>query len=198
MMQDLDYTYSAVGDLPKYLPTLAFPPSYFHRVIRSGSSSGNPVVRMDISPWGDQVAANLQLLQDRVKTETYDALSKFADLELTSVLRPQGAYHNVVRWIHRSSFVIRPPAINGVGYGTRSRPGPPKIPITDSPGMYVDSGWYGTLVVETEGTNESLADLQNRCGPGVFPPRANGMSDSVRRDQDKDSKLVFRILRERR
>ena len=69
-VQDLDYTYSRVGDLPKYMPALSFPPSYFHRVIRTGPAASNPVVHMDISPWGDEIALNLQLLQDRVRTET--------------------------------------------------------------------------------------------------------------------------------
>ena len=69
-MQDLDYTYSTIGDLPKYLPTLAFPPSYFHRVVRTGAGSTNPIVHVDISPWGEEIALNLQLLQDRVRTET--------------------------------------------------------------------------------------------------------------------------------
>jgi hypothetical protein len=69
--QDLDYKYSSVGDLPQYLPTLAFPPSYFHRVIRTGPASTNPVVHIDLAPWGQEIAANLQLLQDRVRTETY-------------------------------------------------------------------------------------------------------------------------------
>jgi hypothetical protein len=68
--QDLDYSYSRVGDMPKYLPALAFPPSYFHRVIRTGPTSSNPVVHIDISPWGEEIATNLQLLQDRVRTET--------------------------------------------------------------------------------------------------------------------------------
>lgn len=52
-------------------------------------------------------------------------------------------------------------------------------------------------MVETEGTNECLADLQDRCGPGAFPPRAMAVSDMTN-PRDKDSKLVFRILRERR
>lgn len=67
--QDLDYTYSRAGDLPRYLPTLAFAPSYFHRVVRT-MGNGNPVCHIDITPWGEEVAANLQLLQDRMKTET--------------------------------------------------------------------------------------------------------------------------------
>ena len=31
---------------------------------------GNPVVHVDLAPWADQIASNLQLLQDRMKTET--------------------------------------------------------------------------------------------------------------------------------
>ena len=69
-VQDLDYTYTSVGDLPKYMPALAFPPSYFHRVIRTGPIISNPIVHIDISPWGEEIAMNLQLLQDRVRTET--------------------------------------------------------------------------------------------------------------------------------
>ncbi|KAJ7750408.1 hypothetical protein DFH07DRAFT_746148 [Mycena maculata] len=175
---DLDYKYSTVGDLPQYLPTLAFPPSYFHRVIRTGPASSNPVVHVDISPWGQEIAANLQLLQDRVRTET-----------------PQGAYHNVVRWVHRSSFVIRAPAKPRMSISGRSRPPSPRIPIPESSGLFVDPGWYGTIVVETEGTNEALADLQDRC-PGAFPPRAGGPPTVVLKEA-KDAKKVFKILREK-
>ncbi|KAJ6619263.1 hypothetical protein B0H10DRAFT_1793793 [Mycena sp. CBHHK59/15] len=68
---DLDYKYSAVGDLPQCLPALVFLPSYFHCVIQMGPPSTNPVVHMDISPWGQEIAANLQLLQDGVQTEMW-------------------------------------------------------------------------------------------------------------------------------
>ena len=51
------------------LPTLAFPPSYFHRVVRT-MGGGNPICHIDIAPWGEEIATNLQLLQDRMKTET--------------------------------------------------------------------------------------------------------------------------------
>jgi hypothetical protein len=174
---DLDYNYSAVGDIPKYIPTLAFSPSYSHRVIRTGPSVSNPIVHMDISPWGEEIAANLQLLQERVRTET-----------------PQGAYHNVIRWVHRSCFVVRPPPVltarssNQIYSRTRSQT--PRIPIPGSDGLYVDAGWYGRIVVETEGTNEGLADLQDRCGLGAFPPRAGSI-------KEKDGKKVFRLLREK-
>ncbi|PPQ78470.1 hypothetical protein CVT25_011865 [Psilocybe cyanescens] len=174
---DLDYTYSPVGDLPKYLPTLAFPPSYFHRVIRTGPSVSNPITHIDISPWGEEIAMNLQLLQDRVRTET-----------------PQGAYHNVVRWVHRSSFSIRPP--RGPNRYNKGAPFNGRIPIPDSNNQFVDSGWYGTIVVETEGTNEALADLQDRCGPGAFPPRPRGVTGQISQAQIENRK-VFRILREK-
>jgi hypothetical protein len=52
-------------------------------------------------------------------------------------------------------------------------------------------------VVETEGTNESLADLQDRCGPGAFPPRAHGVNGQGM-SMGRESKKVFRILREKR
>ncbi|TFK50487.1 hypothetical protein OE88DRAFT_1713007 [Heliocybe sulcata] len=150
---DLDYTFSMTGELPQYLHSLAFPPSYFHRVIRSVN---NPMCYIDISPWSEEIADNLQLLQDRVKTET-----------------PQGTYHTVVRWVHRSSFVVKPPSIKM------------RIPNTD---LFIDPGWFGTVVVEAEGTNEGLADLQDRCRD-AFPPRAGS--------ENKAPGRVFRILRER-
>ncbi|KAI0366023.1 hypothetical protein BV20DRAFT_953167 [Pilatotrama ljubarskyi] len=176
---DLDYTYSRVGDLPKYLPTLAFPPSYFHRVVRT-MGSGNPVCHIDVAPWGEEIAANLQLIQDRVKTET-----------------PQGGHHMVVRWVHRSSFTIRPSASGKPFRLTVPRdvgPGP-------GPGgaWFVDPGWYGTVVVEAEGTNEGLADLQARCR-GAFPPRAVGAAAGLspeRAAREEAQRSVFRILREK-
>ncbi|KJA16123.1 hypothetical protein HYPSUDRAFT_47657 [Hypholoma sublateritium FD-334 SS-4] len=175
---DLDYTYSTIGDLPKYLPTLAFPPSYFHRVIRTGAGSTNPIVHVDISPWSEEIALNLQLLQDRVRTET-----------------PQGAYHNVVRWVHRSSFAIRAPR-GGARHTAAARlPPSGRIAIPDSNGLFVDAGWYGTIVVETEGTNEALADLQDRCGPGAFPPRPRGANAAT--PAQIENRKVFRILREK-
>ncbi|KAL6300309.1 hypothetical protein BKA93DRAFT_802204 [Sparassis latifolia] len=173
---DLNYTFSRIGEVPHYLPTLAFPPSYFHRVIRS-VGSGNPICYVDISPWGEEIASNLQLMQDKVKTET-----------------PQGSYHTVMRWVHRSSFVIRqPPPAKLIRI-----PVPPTVgPGPAAHGAWVvDPGWYGTVVVEAEGTNEGLADLQARC-KGAFPPRAVGASPHVHRPPKDHRSLVFRILRER-
>jgi len=158
---DLDYTYSSAGDLPRYIPSLAFSPSYFHRVIRI---AGNPVVYVDLGPWAEQIAMNLQLLQDRIKTET-----------------PQGNHHTVVRWVHRSHFEIHPQ-------------GGKKIPIPFGSGNWtIDRGWYGTVVVEAEGTNEGLADLQDRC-KAAFPARVSARGQSSRAEERR---RVFRILRER-
>jgi hypothetical protein len=61
------------------MPTLAFPPSYFHRVIRLGTTSTNPIAHIDLRPWGEEIAHNLQLLQDRVRTETLVILSHLSD-----------------------------------------------------------------------------------------------------------------------
>ncbi|KAI0343840.1 hypothetical protein BDW22DRAFT_1328268 [Trametopsis cervina] len=170
---DLDFTYSSVGDAPRYLPTLAFPPSYFHRVIRT-MGTGNPIVRIDISPWADQIHANMQLIQDKMRTDT-----------------PQGGRHMVVRWVHRSSFAIRPPP------GSKSIRLP--MPSTAGPGpsptgaWIVDPGWFGTVVVETEGTNEGLADLKARCRP-VMPQRGPVSPEQAHWEERR---LVYRILRER-
>ncbi|KAI0765022.1 hypothetical protein C8Q74DRAFT_1206187 [Fomes fomentarius] len=178
---DLEYAYSRSGDLPKYLPTLAFPPSYFHRVVRT-MGSGNPICHIDIAPWGEEIATNLQLLQDRMKTET-----------------PQGGHHMVVRWVHRSSFTIRPPS-----GGKPLRISVPKF-VGPGPGpggaWLVDPGWYGTVVVEAEGTNEGLADLQDRCR-GAFPIRAMGAAASLsvspeRMAREMERRNVFRILRDK-
>ncbi|KAJ7868830.1 hypothetical protein B0H13DRAFT_2558192 [Mycena leptocephala] len=161
---DLDYKYSSVGDLPQYLPTLAFPPSYFHRVIRTGPASTNPVVHVDLSPWGQEIAANLQLLQDRVRTET-----------------PQGNIHNVVRWCTARPSPSAPRQAAHVHVLRRAPPAVPALPIPETAGLFVDPGWYGTVVVETEGTNEALADLQDRRAA----------------QEHKDAKKVFKILREK-
>ena len=73
-----------------------------------------------------------------------------------------------------------------------------RIPIPDTDNnLFVDSGWHGTVVVETEGTNEALADLQERCGPGVFPPRSSRGVPQMSRIQIENKK-VFRVLREKR
>lgn len=102
----------------------------------------------------------------------------------------------VVRWVHRSSFTIRPPA-----GGKQLRLVVPRdVGPGPAPGgaWLIDSDWFGTVVVEAEGTNEGLADLQARCG-GAFPPRAVGASFSPERAARAEAqRSVFRILREKR
>jgi len=85
--------------------------------------------------------------------------------------------------VHRSTFQIYPPQ-NGK-----------RIPFQHgSKAWNIDPGWYGTVVVEAEGTNEGLADLQSRY-PSAFPPRNDNKGQGSR---DEERRLVFRILRERR
>ena len=60
----------------------------------------------------------------------------------------------VVRWVHRSSFTISPPAPN------KPVRIPPMLNVGPGPShgsWLVDPGWYGRVVVEAEGTNEGLA-----------------------------------------
>jgi hypothetical protein len=93
-----------------------------------------------------------------------------------------------MHWVNRSSFQLRP--VRGQQPGVVNR-----IPIPNVDNLFVDPGWYGTIIVETEGTNEALADLQDRCGPGVFPRSRK----SVKPEQAQiENRKVFRILRERR
>lgn len=105
----------------------------------------------------------------------------------------------MVRWVHRSSFVIRPPSRRSSVKTSNSNKAAVvgSIPITGADNLFVDPGWYGSIVVEAEGTNEALADLQDRCGPGAFPPRVRGAHAAVSQAQVENRK-VFRILRERR
>lgn len=181
---DLDYKYSRMGELSPYFHSLAFSPSYFHRVIRTGVNAvlnpgGNPIVYLDLSPWGQELAANLQLLQDRATTAT-----------------PHGTLHSVVHWLHRSSFTIRPP-VSPHHPHAYSHSQNLRLPIPNVAGFFIDPGWYGTVIVEAEGTNEGLADFQARCGPGAFPPRADNVTSKMRSEKEKGSRRVYRVLREK-
>jgi hypothetical protein len=94
---------------------------------------------------------------------------------LRVLYRPQGAYHNVVRWVHRSSFTLRPPSrhssyrtspssSHGHGCGNENPKILRRILIPGTDNLYVEQRWYGTMIVATEGTNESLAyACRSRC-----------------------------------
>ncbi|KAF8577831.1 hypothetical protein K439DRAFT_1363739 [Ramaria rubella] len=157
---DLDYNYSPIGELPRYLHSLAFPPSYFHKVIRA---TGNPLCQIDITPWGTEIANGVRLLQDRVVTES-----------------AQGSQHAVLRWVHRSQFQIR------AGQ-----------PIPDTEGLVVDAKWAGTIVIETEGTNEGLADLLGRCGEQVSAAALHASGGLSAKLGKGEAGRVFRLLRAR-
>ena len=114
---------------------------------------------------------------------------------LTLSVSPQGGHHTVVRWVHRSTFLVKPaPGSKSIRIPVPSTAGPGPSP---SGAWIIDPSWYGTVVVETEGTNEGLADLQARC-QSAFPPRAEGAAMSVERQHREERRTVFRILRERR
>lgn len=65
--QDLDYSYNPLGEVPKQIDSIAYPPAYFHKIVRNG---GNPLVHIDLRPFAADIANGLTLLQDRVQTET--------------------------------------------------------------------------------------------------------------------------------
>jgi hypothetical protein len=177
--------------VPVYIHTFAFPPSYFHRVVRTvvlpGGREGDPAAHIDFAPWGAQIAQSVRLLQDKVKA---DAPSSGAG----GGGQGAGRGHTLVRWVHRARFAVRPRAAAG------------RIPITDAPSAYaqlqggtgtavVDEGWYGTVVLETEGTNEGLEDLLGRVGYNA----ANGQPiHGWRTPEAGDPRRMYRILRERR
>ncbi|KDQ08096.1 hypothetical protein BOTBODRAFT_119087 [Botryobasidium botryosum FD-172 SS1] len=156
---DLDYTYSLTGDLPQYVHSLAYPPSYWHNVIRVG---GNPLCHINLAPYAADMAANMQLLQDRVQVEI-----------------PQGGRHTVVRWVHRTRFRVQGKGLIPLSAGGRRQ------------AQSVDAGWEGIVVIEAEGTNEGLADLHGRCGPGAvyfgFEPQ----------EMPANRSSAFRLIREK-
>lgn len=116
--------------------------------------AGNPIVYLDIGPWAGEIMSSVKLLQDRARTNA-DA----------------GQRHMVVRWLHRARFVVTPQKGSQTG-----------VPIAGT-NLEVDPGWYGVIIVEAEGTNEGLADLQARCAWG------GGKGEEKR---------VYRVLREKR
>lgn len=73
-----------------------------------------------------------------------------------------------------------------------------RVPVPGT-ALFVDPGWCGAVVVEAEGTNEGLADLQERVGRDAFhalagtgPPRQHAQAqrvDGIRR--------VYKVLREK-
>ncbi|EIW87099.1 hypothetical protein CONPUDRAFT_116157 [Coniophora puteana RWD-64-598 SS2] len=164
---DLDYKFSRMGELSPYFHSLAFSPSYFHRVIRQGPSTGtgggNPIVYVDVSPWGPEISTNMQLFQDRVQTEM-----------------PDGTLHSLVRWVHRSRFTILPPRGGAASSGKNAREY--RVPIPGVEGFVIDPSWYGSVVLEAEGTNEGLADLQGRAFPS---------------EKARTGRRVWRVVRER-
>ncbi|EJD45486.1 hypothetical protein AURDEDRAFT_64414, partial [Auricularia subglabra TFB-10046 SS5] len=84
---DLDYTYSPGGDVPTYIHSLSLPPAYFHKVIRTGP---NPLVHADLSPWANEILAQVQLMQDRHPTDM-----------------PTSPESAAGRWVHRSRCRVR-------------------------------------------------------------------------------------------
>lgn len=131
--------------------------------------------------------------------------------------RPQGGRHTVLRWAHRSFFRI--PAmyrsLTHLNIPIPSLPSTSTSSANSSSNLFIHGDWAGTIVVESEGTNEGLAELQERCG-SAFPlfrrtsssmsiasasiASQNGSGSLVNGNgngRGKEKSRVWRLLRER-
>ncbi|PWZ00506.1 hypothetical protein BCV70DRAFT_199784 [Testicularia cyperi] len=89
-LRDLSFMFDRGGHLPSWLNAFAFPPSYYHNIIRS-SDQAQPVVYLDVLPWRDQIVSTMRLVQDQVET-----------------FSPQGARYRISKWLYRAIISIVP------------------------------------------------------------------------------------------
>ncbi|EFP87507.2 uncharacterized protein PGTG_13878 [Puccinia graminis f. sp. tritici CRL 75-36-700-3] len=93
-LRDLLFEFDDVGHLPSWLNMLEFPPSYFHKIISSSTSS--PIFYLDLSSFKEEIKKTLRLSEDKIE-----------------VASPQARYR-VQRWVYRS--VIKIPHGQWQGY----------------------------------------------------------------------------------
>lgn len=82
-LRDLSYVHDNIGHLPAWVNSLAFSPSHFHNQI--ASSTSQPVIYLDLSPFLAQIQRNLQLCKEKI--------------DMTS---PSGEQYKVNRYVYRS------------------------------------------------------------------------------------------------
>lgn len=79
-------------------------------------------------------------------------------------------------------------------------------PIVGVQGRTVDAGWTGTLIIETEGTNEGMAELRERLGappPGTKrrstagPPKERARAWRLLRDRSRPGEIWLRAVTEK-
>ena len=86
LTQDLDYSFTTEGDVPGYIHSLALPPAYFHKIIRTGP---NPLINADLTPWASELITQAQHMLDKSAPATPG---------------PEGA---VGKWVYRSRCRVR-------------------------------------------------------------------------------------------
>ncbi|KAK0531995.1 hypothetical protein OC834_002757 [Tilletia horrida] len=91
-LRDLSFTFDPIGHLPSWLNILSFSPAHFHGRIRS--STGAPVVFIDMTPFREQIGATLHLVQDSAET-----------------VSPNGTRYKVQRWMYRAKVKVTPGTI---------------------------------------------------------------------------------------
>ncbi|KAE8250701.1 hypothetical protein A4X13_0g4475 [Tilletia indica] len=91
-LRDLSFTFDPIGHLPSWLNVFSFSPAHFHGRIRSSTNS--PVMFMDMTPFREQVASTLHLVQDNAET-----------------VSPNGARYRVQRWVYHAKVKVTPGTI---------------------------------------------------------------------------------------
>lgn len=90
--RDLSYNFDIIGHLPSWVNSLTFSPSYFHNQI--ASSTSDPIVYLDLTPWKSTIQSNLLLCKEKV--------------DMTS---PSGEQYKITRYIYRTVIELIPGAI---------------------------------------------------------------------------------------
>ncbi|KAG0144059.1 hypothetical protein CROQUDRAFT_724184 [Cronartium quercuum f. sp. fusiforme G11] len=143
-LQDLDITWDPVGHLPSWLNMFMFPPSFYHHVITSSTTT--PVFFLDLTEFKDQIQATMNLCQDKFNVPSHQP----QDTRRTSMYRVQ-------RWVYRSVINILPATKTGNVEGMR------EWDTTDSGVGTIHRDWVGKIVIEVDGTAEKARDLIHRC-----------------------------------
>lgn len=83
-LRDLSFAYDVIGHLPAWLNVVQYSPFYWHNIIKS--STPQPVVHLDISPWREQILGSLRLVQDQVEASASGR-----------------ARYRIAKWLYRSA-----------------------------------------------------------------------------------------------
>ncbi|KAM0788486.1 hypothetical protein ACM66B_001619 [Microbotryomycetes sp. NB124-2] len=142
-LRDFMFKFDHVGHLPNWLNGICFPPAYFHNVV--ATSTPLPIVYLGLTAFVNQIRSTLTLQESQVPVSS-----------------PQGRYL-VKTFVYRGTIRVQPGTIVSSGAGLVGASGPGGTEV-------VHDDWCGTLVVETDGTNEHAALLVARASSNELMP----------------------------